>query len=43
VFDMASPFEWGRAEVVYHNEVHKMNTKGHCVKNCKNAPRSWRQ
>ncbi len=43
VFDMASPFEWGRAEVVYRGEIHKMNTQGRCVKNCKNAPKSWRQ
>lgn len=42
VFDMASPFEWGRSEVVYHGEVHKMNTEGRCVKNCKNAPKSWK-
>lgn len=41
-FDMASPFEWGRSEVVYRGEVHKMNTEGRCVKNCKNAPKSWR-
>ncbi len=43
IFDMASPFEWGRAEVVYMGEVHKMNTEGRCVKNCKNAPKSWRK
>ena len=43
VFDMASPFEYGRSEVVYQGEVHKMNTKGRCVKNCKNAPKSWRK
>ena len=42
-FDMASPFEYGRAEVVYQGEVHKMNTEGRCVKNCKNAPKSWRK
>lgn len=43
IFDMASPFEYGRAEVVYQGEVHKMNTEGKCVKNCKNAPKSWRK
>lgn len=43
VFDMASPFEWGRAEVVYMGEIHKMNVEGRCVKNCKNAPKSWRK
>ena len=43
IFDMASPFEYGRAEVVYRGEIHKMNTEGHCVKNCKNAPKSWRK
>jgi len=43
IFDMASPFEWGRAEVIYHGEIHKMNTEGRCVKNCKNAPKSWRK
>ncbi len=43
VFDMASPFEWGRAEVIYQGEIHKMNTQGRCVKNCKNAPKSWRK
>ena len=43
VFDMASPFEWGRAEVIYRGEVHKMNIEGECVKNCKNAPKSWRK
>jgi hypothetical protein len=42
VFDIASPFVWGRAEVVYKGEIHKMNTEGRCVKNCKNAPKSWR-
>ena len=43
IFDMASPFEYGRSEVVYFGEIHKMNTEGRCVKNCKNAPRSWRK
>ena len=43
VFDYASPFEYGRAEVIYNGEIHKMDTKGRCVKNCKNAPKSWRQ
>lgn len=43
VFDIASPFEWGRAEVIYRGETHKMNTQGRCVKNCKNAPKSWRK
>ena len=43
IFDIASPFEYGRSEVVYMGEVHKMNTEGRCVKNCKNAPRSWRK
>lgn len=42
VFDIAGPFKWGRAEVIYKGEVHKMNTEGRCVKNCKNAPKSWR-
>ncbi|MBQ5975757.1 MAG: WG repeat-containing protein [Bacteroidales bacterium] len=42
VFDIAGPFSWGRAEVIYHGEIHKMNTEGQCVKNCKNAPKSWR-
>ena len=42
-FDIASPFEWGRAEVIYRGEIHKMNTEGKCVKNCKKAPKSWRQ
>jgi hypothetical protein len=42
VFDMASPFEYGRSEVVYRGDIHKMNTEGRCVKNCKNAPKSWR-
>ena len=43
IFDMASPFEYGRSEVIYQGEIHKMNTEGRCVKNCKNAPRSWRK
>ena len=43
IFDMASPFEYGRSEVIYMGEVHKMNTEGRCVKNCKNAPHSWRK
>ena len=43
VFDLASPFEWGRAEVIYKGETHKINTEGRCVKNCKNAPKSWRK
>lgn len=42
VFDVASPFEWGRSEVMYQGQVHKMNRDGRCVKNCKNAPKSWR-
>ena len=42
VFDIASPFSWGRAEVIYKGQIHKMNTEGQCVKNCKNAPKSWR-
>lgn len=42
VFDYASPFEYGRSEVIYRGETHKMDVKGRCVKNCKNAPRSWR-
>ena len=42
VFDYASPFEYGRAEVIFNGETHKMDTKGRCVKNCKNAPRAWR-
>ncbi len=42
VFDIASPFSWGRAEVIYRGQTHKMNTQGKCVKNCKNAPKSWR-
>ena len=42
VFDYASPFEYGRAEVIYFGETHKMDTRGRCVKNCKNAPKSWR-
>ena len=42
VFDIASPFKYGRAEVSYKGEIHKMNTEGRCVKNCKNAPKSWR-
>ena len=43
IFDMASPFEYGRSEVLYQGEVHMMNTEGKCVKNCKNAPKSWRK
>lgn len=43
VFDLASPFDWGRSEVVYQGQVHKMNTQGRCVKNCKNAPKSWKK
>ena len=43
IFDMASPFEYGRSEVIYQGEIHKMNTEGRCVKNCKNAPKSWRK
>lgn len=38
VFDIASPFEYHRAEVVYNNDVHKINTQGKCVKNCKRFP-----
>ena len=26
--------EYGRAEVVFHGEVYKIDTKGRCVKNC---------
>lgn len=43
VFDYASPFEYGRAEVIFNGEIHKMDTRGRCVKNCKNAPKTWRQ
>lgn len=39
VFDAASFFEWGRAEVVYHNETYKINNKGQCMKNCKTFPK----
>lgn len=43
VFDYASPFEYGRAEVIYMGVIHKMDSRGRCVKNCKNAPKSWKQ
>lgn len=39
VFDAASYFEWGRAEVVYHNKAYKINPQGQCVKNCKTFPK----
>lgn len=38
IFDACSYFEYGRAEVVYHGEVSKINPHGQCVKNCKNYP-----
>lgn len=42
VFDLASPFSYGRSEVVYQGESHHMDTEGRCVKNCKNAPKTWK-
>lgn len=39
IFDACSPFEYGRAEAVFHGEVFKINPKGQCVKNCKNFPK----
>ena len=39
LFDAASYFEWGRAEVVYNSEVFKINPEGKCVKNCKKFPK----
>lgn len=42
VFDFASPFSYGRAEVTYQGVLHKMDVRGRCVKNCSNAPKSWR-
>lgn len=41
VFDQASTFEWGRAEVVYHDKTHKINPYGECVKDCKTFPKIW--
>lgn len=41
VFDAASPFEYGRAEVVYKSKVFKINPQGQCLKNCKEAPTQW--
>jgi len=40
VFDAASYFEWGRAEVVYNGVTYKINTDGICVKNCKTFPKN---
>lgn len=42
VFDIASFFEYGRAEVIYKGETYKIDTEGRCVKNCKSAPRQWK-
>lgn len=39
IFDIASFFEWGRAEVMYNNEVFKINRDLQCVKNCKHFPK----
>ena len=41
IFDLASHFEWGRAEVVYNGEVYKINPGIECVKNCKTFPKIW--
>ena len=40
VFDIASFFEYGRAEVVYQGTVYKINPDGVCVKNCKTYPKN---
>jgi hypothetical protein len=41
VFQLASPFVWGRAEVAVNGEVYKINPDGDCVKNCKTFPKIW--
>ena len=43
IFDIASPYKWGRAEVIYNGETRKVDRKGKCVKNCKGiiAWRDW--
>lgn len=40
VFDVASYFQWGRAEVVYKGKTYKINADGDCVKACKTYPKN---
>ena len=41
VFDIASPFKWGRAEVYYQGKPRQVDREGRCVKNCKGI-KSWK-
>ena len=34
IFDIASPFQWGRAEVYFQGRRHKIDLEGHCLSNC---------
>ena len=34
IFDIASPFRWGRAEVFFQGRRHKIDLQGHCLTNC---------
>ena len=40
VYDAASYFQWGRAEVVFEGTTYKINTDGECVKGCKTYPKN---
>ncbi len=43
VFDLASPFHWGRAEVFWHGLQFDIDNKGKCVRRCSEAPESWNE
>lgn len=41
VFDIASPFSYGRAQVWWHGIQFDIDTTGQCVRRCNEAPESW--
>ena len=34
IFDIASPFEHGRAEIIFNGDIRYIDRQGRCVKNC---------
>lgn len=43
ILDLASPFQWGRAQVFYLGKEFDIDTQGRCVHNCHNAPETWKR
>ena len=41
VFDLASPFNWGRAEVFWHGRRFEIDSHGKCARLCNEAPATW--